>query len=132
MDRRAVITGLGIVSPLGIGKEANWKNLIEGTSGIKSISRFDTKEVEVSIAGEITDFKARDFIKDRKAIKLSQPMVHLAIAAAQLSVQDAGVETEDVDPSRFGAFIGSGGGGFEEGPGFPDLVEPLVQSWSEE
>ena len=132
MERRAVITGVGIVSPLGIGKEENWKKLIAGQSGIKNLSRFDTADLHVTIAGEVTDFKAKDFIKDRKAIKLTQPMVHLAIAAAQLAVQDAGVITEEVDPARYGAFIGSGGGGFEEGPGFPELVEPLVKSWSEE
>ena len=132
MDRRAVITGLGMVTPLGIGKEENWKQLTAGASGIKELTRFETKELNVTIAGEITDFKARDFIKDRKAIKLSQPMVHLAIAASQLAVQDAGVETENLDPARFGAFIGSGGGGFEEGPGFPELVEPLTKAWSEE
>jgi 3-oxoacyl-[acyl-carrier-protein] synthase II len=132
MERRAVITGVGIVSPLGIGKEENWKKLIAGQSGIKNLSRFDTADLHVTIAGEVTDFKASDFIKDRKAVKLTQPMVHLAIAAAQLAVQDAGVKTEEVDPARYGAFIGSGGGGFEEGPGFPELVEPLVQSWSEE
>ncbi|MDX1777684.1 MAG: beta-ketoacyl synthase N-terminal-like domain-containing protein, partial [Thermodesulfobacteriota bacterium] len=84
MDRRAVITGLGIVSPLGIGKEENWKQLTAGVSGIKQLTRFETKELQVTIAGEIRDFKAKDFIKDRKAIKLSQPMVHLAIAASQL------------------------------------------------
>jgi 3-oxoacyl-[acyl-carrier-protein] synthase II len=132
MERRAVITGVGIVSPLGIGKEENWKKLIAGQSGIKKLSRFDTANLHVTIAGEVTDFKASDFIKDRKAVKLSQPMVHLAIAAAQLAVKDAGVKTEEVEPARYGAFIGSGGGGFEEGPGFPELVEPLVQSWSEE
>ncbi len=132
MERKAVITGVGIVSPLGIGKEENWKKLIAGQSGIKQLTRFDPKELQVTLAGEITNFKARDFIKDRKAIKLSQPMVHLAIAASQLAVEDAGVKSEEVDPSRFGAFIGSGGGGFEEGPGFPDLVEPLVQAWSDE
>jgi len=132
MERRAVITGVGVVSPLGIGKEENWKKLTAGQSGITKLSRFDTTNLHVTIAGEATDFKAKDFIKDRKAIKLTQPMVHLAIAAAQLAVEDAGVTTGEVDPARFGAFIGSGGGGFEEGPGFPELVEPLVQSWSEE
>ena len=132
MDRRAVITGLGMVTPLGIGQEENWKQLTAGTSGVKELTRFETKELNVTIAGEITDFKARDFIKDRKAVKLSQPMVHLAIAASQLAVQDSGVNTEDVNPARFGAFIGSGGGGFEEGPGFPELVEPLTKAWSEE
>ena len=120
MERRAVITGVGIVSPLGIGKEENWKKLIAGQSGIKTLTRFDSADLHVTIAGEVTDFKAKDFIKDRKAVKLTQPMVHLAIAAAQLAVQDAGVKTEEVDPARYGAFIGSGGGGSKRDPVSPN------------
>lgn len=132
MKRRAVITGLGMVTPLGIGKEENWKKIISGKSGIGEISRFDTKDLSVNIAGEAKDFKASSFIKDRKAIKLSFRSVHLAIAAAKLAVDDAGIKVEEVDPTRFGCFIGSGGGGYEDGPGFPDLIEPLQKSWSEE
>ena len=132
MERRAVITGVGMVTPLGIGKEENWKNLISGKSGIGTISRFNTKDLSVSIAGEVKNFKASQFIKDRKAIKLSFHSVHLAIAAAQLAVDDSGIKSEEMNPARFGCFIGSGGGGYEDGPGFPDLVEPLLKSWSEE
>lgn len=132
MEKRAVITGLGMITPLGIGKEENWKNLIAGKSGIGEISRFDTKDLSVSIGGEAKNFRARDFIKDRKAIKLSFHSVHLAVAAAKLAMDDAGVKIEEANPARFGCFIGSGGGGYEDGPGFPDLVEPLLKSWSEE
>jgi 3-oxoacyl-[acyl-carrier-protein] synthase II len=132
MRRRAVITGVGLVTPLGIGKKENWNNLTAGTSGIKELTRFDPKELQIHIAGEVTNFNPRQFIKDKKAIKLSLPLVHLAIAASQLAVDDAGLNTKEVDPARFGAFIGSGGGGYEEGPGFPDLTEPLAQSWSED
>jgi len=132
MKRRAVITGLGMVTPLGMGKEENWGNLISGKSGIAKISRLSTEELFVTIGGEVKDFKANLFIKDRKAIKLSFRSVHLAIAAAQLAVDDAGVKVEEVNPARFGCFIGSGGGGYEDGPGFPDLIEPLQKSWSEE
>jgi 3-oxoacyl-[acyl-carrier-protein] synthase II len=64
MERRAVITGVGIVSPLGTGKEENWKKLIAGQSGIKELTRFDSADLHVTIAGEATDFKAKDFIKD--------------------------------------------------------------------
>jgi 3-oxoacyl-(acyl-carrier-protein) synthase len=132
VERRAVITGLGMVTPLGIGKEENWSNLISGKSGIGKISRFDTKDLSVNTAGEVKDFKASHFVKDRRAIKLSFHSVHLAIAAAQLAVDDAGLKVGDVNPTRFGCFIGSGGGGYEDGPGFPDLLEPLQKSWSEE
>lgn len=132
MERRVVITGLGMITPLGIGKEENWKNLISGKSGIETISSFDTKNLSVTLAGEVKNFKASHFIKDRKAVKLSFHSVHLAIVAAQLAVEDAGVKSEELNPVRFGCFIGSGGGGYEDGPGFPDLIEPLLKSWSEE
>ncbi|KPJ56811.1 MAG: hypothetical protein AMJ42_04935 [Deltaproteobacteria bacterium DG_8] len=132
MKRRAVITGLGMVTPLGIGKEETWRNLIAGKSGIEKISRLSPEEVSVTIGGEVKDFKANHFIKDRKALKLSFHSVHLAIAAAKLAVDDAEVKVEEINPTRFGCFIGSGGGGYEDGPGFPDLVEPLQKSWSEE
>lgn len=132
MRRRAVVTGLGMVTPLGIGKEETWRNLIAGKSGIEKISRLSTEEVSINIGGEVKDFKANRFIKNRKALKLSFHSVHLAIAAAKLAVDDAGLKVEDVNPARFGCFIGSGGGGYEDGPGFPDLIEPLLKSWSEE
>ena len=123
---------MGMVTPLGTGKDPNWKRLCAGESGIGKLSRFNPADLDVYIAGEVNNFKASDYIKDRKAVKLTFPMVHLAVGAAQLAVDDSGIKTETLTPSRFGAFIGSGGGGFEEGAGFPDLVEPLVQSWSEE
>lgn len=132
MERRAVITGLGMVTPLGIGKEENWRNLVSGQSGIVQMDSLRAKETSVAIGGAIENFKASDFIKDRKAIKLSFRNVHLAIAAAQLAVEDAGIKNGDINPSRFGCFIGSGGGGYDDGPGFSDLTEPLLQSWSEE
>jgi 3-oxoacyl-(acyl-carrier-protein) synthase len=132
MERKAVITGMGMVTPLGIGKEENWKNLISGKSGIGPISRFDPRDLSIDIAGEVKDFKASKLIKYRKAVKLSFHSVHLAVVAAQLAMEDSGIKVEEGDPSRFGCFIGSGGGGYEDGPGFPDLVEPLLKSWSEE
>jgi 3-oxoacyl-(acyl-carrier-protein) synthase len=132
MKRRAVITGVGIVTPLGIGKEENWQHLIAGRTGIEKVDRLTAKGISTVIGGEVKNFKASDFIKDRKTIKLSLHNVHLAIVAAQLAVKDAGVQVEKVNPAMFGCFIGSGGGGYEDGPGFPDLAEPLLKSWSEE
>ncbi len=132
MERRAVITGLGMVTPLGIGKDENWQNLISGKAGIETITSFEPKDFPITIAGEVKNFKASHFIKDRKAVKLSFHSVHLAIVAAQLAMEDAGVKSEEVNPARFGCFIGSGGGGYEDGPGVTDLVEPIKKSWSKE
>ena len=119
MERKAVITGMGMVTPLGIGKEENWKNLISGKSGIGPISRFDPKDLSIDIAGEVKDFKASKLIKDRKAVKLSFHSVHLAIVAAQLAMEDSGINVEEVTPSRFGCFIGSGGGAMKMDPDSP-------------
>ncbi|MBW1824320.1 MAG: beta-ketoacyl-[acyl-carrier-protein] synthase II, partial [Deltaproteobacteria bacterium] len=71
MERRAVITGLGMVTPLGIGKDENWQNLISGKAGIETITSFEPKDFPITIAGEVKNFKASHFIKDRKAVKLS-------------------------------------------------------------
>jgi 3-oxoacyl-(acyl-carrier-protein) synthase len=132
MKRRAVITGLGVVSPLGIGKDENWQQLIAGRSGISRLSRLNTTHLPVQVGAEVKNFNAKKFINDRKALKLSFFSVHLALAAAKLAVDDAGIEVDTIDPTRFGAMIGSGGGGFDDGPGFEDLNEPILQSWMED
>lgn len=128
-NARAVITGIGIISPLGIGKQENWHHLVKGTSGINKLSRLSTSQLPVTIGAEVTNFDPKKYIADRKALKLSFFNVHLALAAAKLAVEDAGIELEKIDPTRFGAIIGSGGGGFDDGPGFEDLNEPILQSW---
>lgn len=132
MHRRVVITGIGIVSPLGIGKEENWQQLLEGKCGIEPLARISTAHLPVTLGAEVKNFKPQKFIADRKAINLSFLNVHLALAAAKLAVEDAAIKTENIDPARFGAIIGSGGGGFDDGPGFKDLNEPILKSWSED
>lgn len=132
MEKRAVITGMGAVTPIGLGKDENWENLLNQQSGIGPFSRIDPEHLPVGVGAEVKNFNPRDFIKDRKTIRLTFHNVHLAIAAAKLAVEDAGLETEKVDPARFGAIIGSGGGGFDDGPGFEDLNDPILKSWDEE
>jgi 3-oxoacyl-(acyl-carrier-protein) synthase len=132
MSRRAVITGMGVVSPIGIGKEENWKHLLEGTSGIERLSRLNAEHLPVKIGAEVKNFNPRQFISDKKALRLSFLNVHLALAAAKLAVDDAAISLDRIDSKRFGAIIGSGGGGFDDGPGFEDLNEPILRSWVEE
>ncbi len=132
MEKRAVITGLGAVTPIGIGKDENWESLLNKTTGVENFASINPEHLPVSIGAEVKNFKPKDFIKDRKTIRLTFHNVHLAIAAAKLAVEDSGLETDKVDPSRFGAIVGSGGGGFDDGPGFEDLNDPILKSWDEE
>ena len=91
-----------------------------------------TEDLPVAIGAEVKNFNPKEFIKDRKAIRLTFHSVHLALAAASLAFTDSGLEVGQVDPARFGAIVGSGGGGFDDGPGFADLNEPILRSWNAE
>lgn len=132
MEKRVVVTGLGVVSPVGIGWDENWNSLMQGATGIAPMSRLATENLPVSLCAEIKDFDPKQFIKDRKAIRLTYFNVHLALTAATLAVEDSHIDPAGEDPSRFGAVVGSGGGGFDDGPGFEEMGEPLLRSWDEE
>lgn len=132
MQRRAVITGMGIVSPIGIGTDENWQHLLAGVCGIERLVRLNAEHLPVKIGAEVKNFNPRQFITDKKALRLSFLNVHLALAAAKLAVDDAALPLDRIDSKRFGAIIGSGGGGFDDGPGFEDLNEPILRAWVEE
>ncbi len=132
MNRRAVITGLGVISPVGIGIEENWKHLLEGTSGIERFSRLNAEHLPVVLGAEVKNFNPKQFITDKRALRLSFLNVHLALAAAKLAVDDAQIPLDRIDSTRFGAIIGSGGAGFDDGPDLEDLKEPILRSWDEE
>jgi 3-oxoacyl-[acyl-carrier-protein] synthase II len=108
--RRVVITGIGIVTPLGVGKEANWKALLEGRSAISHISRFDTSRFSTRIAGEIKNFDAQQFI-DRKEVRKMDLFIQYAIAAAQLAIEDSEIALDKLEGEQTGVYIGSGIGG---------------------
>jgi 3-oxoacyl-[acyl-carrier-protein] synthase II len=110
VKRRVVITGIGLVSPLGVGNDANWDALMAGRSGIGPITRFDTETYPCKIAGEIPDFDSLQFMEKKEARKFDY-FVRYALAAAQLATEDAGFRTEDVGAQRTGVVIGSGIGG---------------------
>ncbi len=111
MDRRVVITGVGMVSPLGIGTAANWNALIEGKNGIGPITRFDTTDFTTTIAGQVKNFDPADFIP-KKEIKKMDLFIHYAIAASDFAVQDSGLKIDSSNATRVGVYIGSGIGGF--------------------
>jgi len=108
--RRVVITGIGMISPLGIGNEPTWQGLLEGRSGIGPITKFDATDYACRIAGEVKGFDPEKWI-EKKEIKKSDTFIHYAVAAAQMAVDDSGLDTLKEDPDRLGVIIGSGIGG---------------------
>ena len=88
MSRRVVVTGVGLVSPLGIGTEANWEALCAGQSGIGPITRFDATQFSARIAGEVKNFDPLQFV-EKKDVKKMDVFIQLAIAASQFAMTDA-------------------------------------------
>ena len=108
--RRVVITGVGVVSPLGTGNVVNWDALVNGASGIGPITRFDTSDIPVKIAGEVKGFGAEDFF-DKKEIKKMDLFIQYAMAAAQFAMSDSGLVINEENAERVGVLVGSGLGG---------------------
>ena len=105
-----VVTGTGLVSPLGTGTEKTWRNLCDGKSGISHITRFDTSDFGVKIAAEVKDFNPEDFIEPKLARHLDA-FVQYAIAAAGMAVKESGLIIDDANATRVGVFTGNGIGG---------------------
>ncbi len=112
MSKRVVITGVGAVTPIGIGKDEFWNNLIAGKSGIGLITRFDTTDFTSKIAGEVKDFDYTQYV-DKKEGKRMDRFVHYAIAASKMAIADAELDLDKVDRDRIGTCIGTGIGGVE-------------------
>ncbi|MDR1528079.1 MAG: beta-ketoacyl-ACP synthase II [Puniceicoccales bacterium] len=136
--KRVVVTGIGLVTPVGIGTEETWKNLIGGKSGITAVTSFDASNYPCRVAGELKNFNAEDFI-DSKSIKRNDIYAIYAIAAAKIAVNDAKIDLNNVDRSRIGVIVGSGIGGmstiteqtrifFQKGPRYisPFMIPALI------
>jgi len=108
--RRVVVTGIGMISPLGVGNEPTWQGLVEGRSGIGPITKFDASAYACRIAGEVKGFNPEDWV-EKKEVKKSDTFIHYAIAAADLAVKDAHLDCAACDGERFGVIVGSGIGG---------------------
>lgn len=108
--RRVVVTGIGLVSPLGIGTEATWDGLMTGASGVGPLTRFDATDYNTRIAGEVKDFDPSLYIP-KKEIKKSDTFIHYGMAASQFAMEDSGLEVNDDNRERVGVIIGSGIGG---------------------
>jgi len=110
MARRVVVTGLGLVSPLGIGTGPTWEGLVSGRSGVGPITRFDASEYSVRIAAEVPGFDPADWMPT-KEIKKFDLFVHYAVAAADMALADSGLEVDEGNAERVGVVMGSGIGG---------------------
>jgi 3-oxoacyl-[acyl-carrier-protein] synthase II len=108
--RRVVITGIGVVSPLGCGNAKNWDALVNGRSGIGPITRFDATAMPVRIAGEVKDFNPEEFI-DKKEIKKMDLFIQYSLAASQFAMEDSGLAITEENAERVGVLVGAGLGG---------------------
>ena len=111
MERRVVITGLGVVSPVGNGKEEFWNNLLVGKPGVGPITQFDATDFPVKIAGEVKDFDPVALAGDRKTVRHMDRYTQFAVAAAKMAVADAKLDMTKEDPDMAGTLIGTGIGG---------------------
>ncbi|HZJ98102.1 MAG: beta-ketoacyl-ACP synthase II [Alcaligenaceae bacterium] len=110
MRRRVVITGLGIVSPVGNTIESAWDNLVNGRSGIGPITRFDASEFNSQIAGEVKDFDIGNYLNSKEA-KQMDTFIHYGLAASIDAWRDSGLDINQINPERAGVIVGSGIGG---------------------
>jgi len=124
MKRRIVITGLGLVTPLGIGVEENWSALVAGKSGIAPITKFDASDMATKIAGEVKDFKAEDYVS-RKDVRRMDIFTQYALAATRIAVEDAKLNINGNNADRVGVVIGCGLGGLR-------LKDFTVFCWSKD
>lgn len=111
MERRVVITGLGVVSPVGNGKEEFWNNLLAGKPGVGPITQFDATDFPVKIAGEVKGFDPVALAGDRKTVRHMDRYTQFAVAAAKMAVADAKLDMTKEDPDMAGTLIGTGIGG---------------------
>lgn len=112
-QRRVVVTGLGLVSPVGVGVEEAWKSIVAGKSGIGPITQFDAASFPTRIAGEVKGFQPELYM-DRKEVRRNDRFIQYALAAADMAMKDSGLDMGKEDGERVGAIIGSGMGGLRE------------------
>jgi len=110
MKRRVVITGMGIISPLGIGLEENWSAITEGKAGVGLISKFDTSDFPVKIAAEVKGFQPEEYI-GHKEVKKMDTFIHYALVSSQFALKDSGYEVTESNAERTGVLVGVGLGG---------------------
>jgi len=110
LKRRVVVTGLGLVTPLGVGKDSVWTKILAGTSGIAPITRFDVSRHETKIAGEVKDFKPDEWVP-HKEVKKMDLFIQYSLAATKIAMDDSGLVMENEERDRVGVIVGTGLGG---------------------
>ncbi|MEM0969428.1 MAG: beta-ketoacyl synthase N-terminal-like domain-containing protein, partial [Verrucomicrobiota bacterium] len=113
MERRVVITGMGVVSPLGCDVETFWTNLKEGKSGVGKIQSLDASKFHCQIGGEASDLEPKQYFNNPKDARRADRFTHLAMAASKMAVEHSGLSAEEEDPFRVGVLVGSGIGGLD-------------------
>ena len=112
MKKKVVVTGIGLLTPLGLDRDSSWKSLTTGKSGIKNISSFDTENFQTKIAAEITEFNPDDILGRKFASRLDR-FAQFACVAAKEAIKDSGIYMDSIDVDRFAVLIGSGIGGIK-------------------
>jgi 3-oxoacyl-[acyl-carrier-protein] synthase II len=123
LRRRVAVTGIGLLSPLGVGTAENWNALLAGQSGIGPITRFDAADFPSRIAGEVKGFDPLNYV-EKKEVKKSDLFIHYALAATQFAMADSGLVIDEGNGERVGVIIGSGIGGLP-------LIETMHQTLTE-
>ena len=132
-ERRVVITGIGMVTPIGLTVQENWQNILACKSGIGRLSKFEIPGFPVDIAGEVKAFEPADYV-ERKDVKKIDPFIQFALAAARQAMDDSGLRADQANADRIGVIIGSGQGGIsmveantlKAYGGRPDRVSPFL------
>jgi len=109
-NRRVVITGMSMISPLGNDLNTSWEGIVSGRSGIGLITAFDTTEYTTKIAGEVKDFEPENFI-DKKEVKKMDRFIHYAVACSKMALEESGLKIDESNAHRVGVWIGAGIGG---------------------
>src|SRR5512143_2861768 len=102
--RRVVVTGMGVVCPVGIGVEETWQALVDGKSGIAPITHYDASTYPTRIAGEVKGFEAEKYM-DRKEVRRNDRFIQFALAAADMAIQDSGIDFAKEEPERVGVIV---------------------------
>ena len=123
VKRRVVVTGMGMVTPLGVGVSDNWEALLAGKSGLGPITKFDASEYKSQIAGEVKNFNPEDFL-DKKAIKRMDDFTQYAVASARLALDDSGLKITEKNAQNIGCVLGCGLGGLST---FQDSYRTILE-----
>ena len=113
-NRRVVVTGIGVVSPIGSDLKSFWENVVNGKSGVRQITQFDSSTFDCHIAGEVPDFKPSLYFKNPKDVRRADRFAQFAMASAKLALEDSGLDLGKIDRTRFGVLGGQRNWGPEE------------------